>query len=96
MRAKGGNATLGELIGGHNQEMSLTNIGDILGEKLPELPKNSVGRFRLVKALQQRFGDGFRNIPGVSNILKDFDEDIRFDSQISKMKLIKPKSKESK
>jgi len=91
MRAKGGNATLGELIGGENSSMSLTNIGDILGEKLPELPKTSVGRFRLIKALQQRFGNGYRNIPGVGNIIKEFDEDIRFNGQVGKMKLIQPK-----
>lgn len=89
-RPSGGNATLGELMGGKEQSMSLSNIKDILGEKLPELPRNSVGRFRLVKSLQQRFGDGYRNIPGVQGILKEFDEEIEFEGVLSRMKKIKP------
>lgn len=90
MRAKGGNASLGELLGGA-QEMSLDNIQDILGEKMPELPRNSIGRFRLIKSLQQRFGNGFRNIPGVQGIIKEFDDDIEFKGTLDKMRAIKPK-----
>ena len=91
MRPRGGNATLGELLGGENQSMSLKNIKDILGEKTPELPRSAVGRFRLIKSLQQRFGNGWRNIPGVNNIVKEFDDDMAFEGTISKMKAIKPK-----
>ncbi len=90
MRAKGGNASLGELMGG-NKEMSMDNIQDILGEKMQEMPKNSVGRFRLIKSLQQRFGNGFRNIPGVKDIIKQFDDDVAFEGTLGKMRMIKPK-----
>jgi hypothetical protein len=88
MREKGGSATLGELVG-KQSDMSLAKISDVLGEKTPDLPRNNVGRFRLTQALKQRFGEGFRNIPGVRNIIKDFDEEMRFDHLLGKMKKIK-------
>jgi len=91
MRAKGGNATLGELMGSNQSSMSLKELDKILGEKTPELPRNAVGRFRLIKSLQQRFGNGYRNLPGVSNIIKEFDEDVRFSEIIDTMKSIKVK-----
>lgn len=92
MRPKGTNASLGELMGGAEKSpMKLANLSEILGEKMQEMPRTAVGRFRLVKALQQRYGDGFRNIPGVSGIIKEFDEEIEFDGVLSKMKAIRPK-----
>lgn len=94
MRPRGGNATLGELLGGVGQNVNLENLHQVLGEKMPELPRNAVGRFRLVKSLQQRFGNGFRSIPGVANIIKEFDEDVRFSGVIEKASAIKPKKKE--
>lgn len=88
MRERGGRATLGELIGGKRSAMSLDNLEDILGEKMPELPRTQVGRFRLVRALRNRFGDGYRNIPGVKGIIKDFEEDMRFEEVLGRMKKV--------
>lgn len=93
MRPKGGNATLGELLGGAS-EMSLTNIGEILGEKRPELPKTKVGRYRLVRALRQRFGDNYRNIPGVRNIIEEFDDEIHHEGAKKRLAKIKPVRKD--
>ena len=95
MREPGSHATLGEILGSTSTEgMKLSNLKDILGEKMPDLPMNAVGRFRLVKALQQRFGSGFRSIPGVSNIIKDFDEEVSFSDTVARMGKIKPQKKE--
>ena len=89
MRAKGGKATLGELMGGA-RGMSLNDLDDILGEKKPELPRNKVGRYRLMQSLRNRFGNGYRNIPGVKNLIAEFDDEIRHKSLLDKMGRIKP------
>lgn len=86
---------MGELIGGVS-EMSLTNLSEILGEKSPELPKTKVGRYRLVRALRQRFGDNYRNIPGVKDIVSEFDEELRFNKTKKRLAKIKMPKKESK
>ena len=97
MRPKNTQASLGEIMGGADkQSMSLSNLPQILGEKMQEMPRTAVGRFRFIKALQQRFGDGFRNISGIKGMIKEFDDDIAFEGVIANMKKIKaPKKKES-
>lgn len=71
--------------------MSLDRLSDVLGAKTPELPRNTIGRFRLTNALRERFGDGYRNIPGVKQLLTDFDEEVRFKGVMHDMKKIKAK-----
>lgn len=61
---------------GSSGKVSLENICDILGDKMPEMPHNRVGRLRLVHALQERFGVNFRNIPGVRDTIAEFDKNI--------------------
>lgn len=84
MRAKGGNPTLGELLGkaGSKTDLSLKDLPQILGEKMPELPKDRIGKFRLIQSLQLRFGDGFRNIPNIKNILEEFDKEVETENVI--------------
>ena len=94
-----GKVSLRELMGKEGSDASkdglkLKHLPDILGDALPEMPKNNVGRFRLMRALQQRFGSNFRNLPGVSGLLKEFDEDVEYEGTISKLKAIKPKRSE--
>lgn len=87
--------SLNELMGKAGSKagnMSLDDLKDILGERMPEMPRNQVGRFRLIRSLKQRFGDGFRNIPGVKGLIKEFDEDIEFQQKLDKMKSIKVES----
>lgn len=87
-RPKGGKATMGELMGGA-QGMSLKDLPDILGEKMTELPKNKIGRYRLVRSLRNRFGNEYRNIPGIKDLIGEFDEEIRFQGVLDEMKKIK-------
>jgi len=79
MRQPGSPARLGELLGeeaSSKQSLGLEDLPDILGEKMPELPLNRVGKYRLINALKQRFGVGFRNIPMVSGIIKEFEQQM--------------------
>ena len=85
-------ASLAELMGSKaagSGGLSLKQLPDVLGDAMPELPRNAVGRYRLIRALQQRFGDNFRALPGVSGLVKEFDEDIKFESRVNMLKAIK-------
>ncbi len=68
-------AALGELLGAAADKTNLgfKDLPEILGEKMPDLPRNRIGKFRLINALQQRFGPGYKNIPMVGGILEEFD-----------------------
>lgn len=74
-------ASMNELMGEKNEgkaenDFCLADLPELLGEKMPELPTNRVGRYRLTQALKLRFGPGFKNIPGIKNILSEFDAKI--------------------
>lgn len=56
--------------------MSAADLPKLLGEKMPDMPKNRIGRYRLMNALRMRFGPGFKNIPGIKDVISDFDKDI--------------------
>jgi len=97
MRSKDQPASLGEIMGSSAQKpkMSLADLGDIIGhDKVVDLPQNRVGRHRLRKALQQRFGSGYRNIPGVKDLLDEFDDNTEFAEYIEKIRAVQPKRKE--
>lgn len=88
MRNKSSPASLAELMGDASEqgEMTLKDLPKILGEKMPDLPRNRIGKFRLVQALQQRFGAGFKNVPMVSKIMKEFDEEVETENVIRRNK----------
>lgn len=87
--------SLGELMGktggAKGKNLSLDDLGDILGERMPKLEFNPIGRMRLTAALRVRFGDGYRNLPGINNILSEFDEEAAFSVKLQEMKMIKGK-----
>lgn len=93
--SKGKKVSLSELMGtaGANAagggSLELRHLPQILGDSLPDLPRNSLGRYRLVTALQQRFGDNFRSLPGVSGLVEQFDREVSFEDKIMKIKAIK-------
>lgn len=83
MRSKNKPATLAELLGKKSSgEMSLGDLPQILGEKMPEMPYNRIGRYRLNNALKLRFGPGYKNIPGIKNILTEFDSNVSTENVI--------------
>lgn len=91
---------MNELMGksgskGEAREFTLDDLGDLLGEKMPVLSYSPVGKMRLTTALRNRFGDNYRNIPGIANIIKEFDDHTKFAVKLQEMKMIKAKKKEA-
>lgn len=76
--------TLNELMGKKASLEGLSDLPAVLGEKMPEMEFSAVGRMRLLKALRNRFGEGFRNLPGVSKVLSDFDSEMQLETTIRK------------
>ena len=87
--------SLAELMGkqaassGSRGGLRLEQLGDILGDAMPDLPRNPVGRHRLIRSLQQRFGRNFRSLPGVGDLVKQFDSDIEMERKITRIQAIK-------
>ena len=92
---------LGEILGRKGAEKSgqkklgLEDLPDLIGEALPEINFDAVGKHRLVTALRNRFGEGYRNISVVKDILADFEEKRAFEDRLSELRAIKysPKKK---
>lgn len=88
-------ASLAELMGkgaaaaGTSGKLSLDSLHEILGDAMPELPKNAVGRYRLVRSLKARFGPNFRALPGVGDLVKEFDGHVETEKQIERIRQIK-------
>lgn len=77
--------------GAKSRDLSLDDLGELLGERMPKIEFSPVGRMRLTTALRNRFGDGYRNLPGIDEIMKEFDEHAAFNVKLQEMKQIKPK-----
>ena len=92
-----GKTTLAEVMGtdgaktSKERKLTMKDLPSLLGDGMPKLQFNQVGRIRMMRALKQRFGNGFRNVPGVSDIINDFDDESRFSIQMKKMKQIRSK-----
>lgn len=90
-----GRASLAELMGSGaansatSGKLTLEHLPHILGDAMPELPPNAIGRHRLTSALRQRFGDGYRSLPGISGLVSQFDEKIAYENKIQRLKAIK-------
>lgn len=86
--------TLNEIMGskgGDSKErkLSVDDLGELLGERLPKLDHTPVGRLRLITALKNRFGKNYRTLPGIDDVLKEFDEHIKFNVKLHEIKMIK-------
>lgn len=75
------------------KKLSMDDLPDLLGERLPDIKHNPIGRLRLMNALKNRFGNNWRTLPGMQEIMKDFDEHADFNIKLAEMKMIKGKSK---
>lgn len=86
-------ASLAEMMGtfgaSSNGQMSLGDLPNILGDMMPELPRTAVGRHRLIRALQQRFGKNFRSLPGVQGLVTEFDADVSHEDKMRQIREIK-------
>lgn len=87
--------SLAELMGSSGaQGMALSRLHEVLGHATPELPRNAVGRHRLMRALHQRFGPNFRSLPGVKDLVSQFDSEVDFEGKIQRMRQIKAPRKD--
>ena len=90
-------ATLGEVMGKTGGEkgenLTLDDLSSILGERLPKLEFTPVGRMRLTAALRVRFGDSYKNLPGIQNILKEFNTEAQHNVKMQEMKMIRAAAK---
>jgi len=75
------------------RDLTLDHLGEVLGERMPKLEFTPVGRLRLTTALRQRFGDNYKNLPGIDNILREFDKESAFNVKLQEMKMIKGRRK---
>lgn len=89
--------SLSEIMGksgadaGSSGRLTLKALSDILGDAMPELPHNAVGRYRLLRSLKARFGPNFRSLPGVSDLMKEFDGVLHVERTVQHLKSIKAK-----
>lgn len=86
--------SLSEVMGKKGAEVasggaSLKDLPELLGDGMPDLDLSNVGRIRLVRALKQRFGANFRSLPGLKNIVKEFDDRARLAVTAEKIKAVK-------
>lgn len=87
-------ASLNELMGSagnkaESRKLGLDDLGELLGERMPKLEYSPVGRMRLTAALRVRFGDNYRHLPGIEDILKEFDNEAKFAVKLQELKMIK-------
>lgn len=87
------NELMGKAAGCGSKKLSLEDLGDLLGERMPKLEFSPVGRVRLLTALRNRFGDSYRNLPGISEIVKEFDDQAKFNVKLMEMKMINGRKK---
>ncbi len=73
--------------------LKLSHLPSMLGDGMPELPKTPLGRHRLVRSLQQRYGANFRSLPGIKDVIKQFDDEIAFEKRVAQIKAVKMRKK---
>lgn len=87
------NELMGKAAGSGSKKLTLDDLGELLGERMPKLQFSPVGRLRLTTALRNRFGDNYRNLPGIDEIMKEFDDHANFNVKLQEMKMIKGSGK---
>jgi hypothetical protein len=83
------NELMGSVAAGGEKKLSLEHLHEMLGERMPKIEFTPVGRFRLTSALRNRFGDNYRHLPGIDDIMKEFDNHADFNVKLHEMKMIK-------
>lgn len=73
------------------RKLTLDDLGELLGERMPKLEFTPVGRLRLTTALRNRFGDNYRNLPGIDDVMSEFEKEAKFRVKLAEMKMVKGK-----
>lgn len=82
---------MNELMGKHGDRieqhgLEFDDLKHLLGEKMPKLEFHALGRVRLTQALRGRFGEGYRNVPGIQGILQKFDQEAKTELEHYKLR----------
>lgn len=89
--ASRGITTLNELMGSKTpgakeKGLTLEDLPKLLGEGMPKLEFHALGRVRLINALTNRFGTNYRSVPGISEVLGQFDKAADQEKQFHELK----------
>lgn len=71
-------ASKNELMGkmGSKTAFTMDDLPELIGDVIPDLPRDRVGRLRLQNLLQKRFGQTWHSYPGLKSLMEDFDKDM--------------------
>jgi hypothetical protein len=68
--------------------MNLKPIHAVLGEEnTPMLEPTRLGRFRLIRALQSKYGPAFKSLPGVQGAINHFDSEVNYFQKLKKARM---------
>ena len=88
-----GPAKLGEVLGKQGAEASesgrklgVKDLAMLMGDITPKVEFTIAGKMRLLNMLKQRFGDGFRHVKEVNDILADFEDEMKINRVVRKNK----------
>lgn len=89
-------ASLSEVMGKNASKLvqggvKMSDLPELLGEAMPDIDLSNVGRIRLIRAIKQRFGANFRSLPGLKNIVKEFDDRAKLAVTTEKIRAVKMK-----
>lgn len=71
---------------GSGPQINLAPIKEVLGEDIPDITPTPLGRYRLITALRQRFGENYRNIPSGRKLLEHFDSEHEYFRKLRKIR----------
>lgn len=84
--SKQGRTSLAEVMGSKADKASksgldFSDLPKLLGDQMPKLEFHTLGRVRLIRALRNRFGENFRSVPGISELMQKFDHETKITLQ---------------
>lgn len=67
--------------------LDLSRYSKVLGDGLPHIKPDKVGRFRLLQHLRNKYGASYRNFPGVQEVIDYFDGEHKFHRVMTGLKM---------
>ena len=60
-----------------NRKLDMAPFKAVLGEDLPDFQLNKLGKYRLMQALQYKYGAGYKNVPAANKLLMMFEREMK-------------------
>lgn len=61
----------------HSRSVDLSKFNDLVGEDMPEITPDKIGKFRVYQILRRRFGVNFKNHPAAKQVLTHFENEVK-------------------